>query len=156
MCASVVQGLVFERPFVKRFALCYRSVVCPVCNVRALWPTGWTDQDETWQAGKPRPWPHCVRWGPSCPPPKGHSPQFSAHICCGQMAAWIKMSLGIELGIGPGDFVLDGDPAAPSPKRRVESSKCALSLLVCSSSSSTALCILFLEKKLNHTQPVPI
>ena len=31
------------------------------------------------------------------------------------MAAWIKMSLGVELGLGPGDFVLDGDPA-PSPK----------------------------------------
>jgi len=45
------------------------------------------------------------------PPPKGHSPQFSAHISCGQMAAWIKMSLGMELGLGPGDFVLDGDPA---------------------------------------------
>ena len=26
------------------------------------------------------------------------------------------MSLGMELGLGPGDFVLDGDPA-PSPKR---------------------------------------
>jgi len=59
------------------------------------------------------PWPHCVRWGPSSPPPKGHSPQFSAHICCGQMAAWIKMSLGMELGVGPADFVLD---APPSPK----------------------------------------
>jgi len=33
------------------------------------------------------------------------------------MAAWIKMSLSMELGLGPGDFVLDGDPAAPSPKR---------------------------------------
>jgi len=29
------------------------------------------------------------------------------------MAAWIKMPLGMELGIGPGDFVLDGDPAPP-------------------------------------------
>ena len=47
------------------------------------------------------------------PPPKGHSPQFSAHICCGQMAAWIKMPLGMELGLGPGDFVLNGDPASP-------------------------------------------
>ena len=27
------------------------------------------------------------------------------------MAAWIKMSLGMELGLGPGDFVLDGDPS---------------------------------------------
>ena len=32
------------------------------------------------------------------------------------MAAWIKMSLGMELGLDPGDFVLDGDPVAPSPK----------------------------------------
>ena len=28
------------------------------------------------------------------------------------MAAWIKMSLGMELGLGPGDFVLDGDQTA--------------------------------------------
>ena len=26
------------------------------------------------------------------------------------------MSLGMELGLGPVDFVLDGDPARPSPK----------------------------------------
>jgi len=45
------------------------------------------------------------------PPPKGHShPQFSAHISCGQMAALIKLSLGMELGLGPGDFVLEGTP----------------------------------------------
>ena len=25
------------------------------------------------------------------------------------------MALGMELGLGPGDFVLDRDPAAPSP-----------------------------------------
>jgi len=31
------------------------------------------------------------------------------------MAAWIKMSLGMELDLGPGEFVLDVDPA-PSPK----------------------------------------
>jgi len=31
------------------------------------------------------------------------------------MAAWIIMSLGMELGLSPGDFVLDGDPA-PTPK----------------------------------------
>ena len=54
--------LIFGRRLVKRFTLCYRSVVClscPVCDVRALWPNGWTDQDETWHAGRPRPWPHC-------------------------------------------------------------------------------------------------
>jgi len=44
--------------------------VCPVCNVGVLWPNGLTDQDETSHAGRPWPWPHCVRWGPSSPPPK--------------------------------------------------------------------------------------
>jgi len=32
------------------------------------------------------------------------------------MAAWIKMPFGMELGLGPGDFGLDGDPA-PLPKK---------------------------------------
>jgi len=39
----------FRRPFVKRFALCYQTVVCPVlsvCDVGVLWPNGWMDQDE--------------------------------------------------------------------------------------------------------------
>ena len=27
------------------------------------------------------------------------------------MAAWTKTPLGMDLGLGPGDFVLDGDPA---------------------------------------------
>ena len=27
------------------------------------------------------------------------------------MAGWIKMSLGTEVGLGPGGIVLDGDPA---------------------------------------------
>jgi len=32
------------------------------------------------------------------------------------MAGWIKMSLGMEVGLGPGDFVLDGDPVPPPQK----------------------------------------
>jgi len=56
---------------------------------------------------------------PVPPPPKGHSPQFSTHICCGQTAAWIEMPLGMEVGLGPGDFVLDGDPL-PLPKKEAE------------------------------------
>ena len=31
------------------------------------------------------------------------------------MAAWIKVSLGMELDLGPGDFLLGGDPAPPPP-----------------------------------------
>ena len=84
--------------------------VLSVCDVSSQWPNGWTDQDETWHAGRPRPWPHCVRWGPQ----RGTAPHS---ICCGQMAAWIKMPLGMEVGLGPGDFVLDGDPALLSPKK---------------------------------------
>jgi len=53
---------------------------------------------------------------PAALPPKVHGPQFSAHICCGQMAGWIKMPLGMEVGLGPGDLVLDGDPAPPPQK----------------------------------------
>jgi len=41
--------------------------------------------------------------------------QFSAHLYCAQMAGCIKMSLSMELGLSPGEFVLDWDPA-PSPK----------------------------------------
>jgi len=60
---------IFGRPFVKQFALCYRTVVLSVCDVGVLWPNGRTDQDETWHAGSPWTWPHCVRWGPSSPSP---------------------------------------------------------------------------------------
>jgi len=37
------------------------------------------------------------------------------------MAGWIKMSLGMEVGLSPGDFVLDGDAATP-PKKGAEPS----------------------------------
>ena len=108
------------RPFVKWFALCYRTVVCPVlsCLSVTLVYCGQTVGRIKMKLGMqiglgPG---HVVLGGnPAAPPPKGHSPQFSSHIYCRQMAAWIKMSLGMELGLGPGDFVLDGDPL-PSPK----------------------------------------
>jgi len=29
----------------------------------------------------------------------------------GQMFGWIKMKLGMQVGLGPGHIVLDGDPA---------------------------------------------
>ena len=84
----------------------------PHFSVHALWPNGWIDQDATVQS-RPRPWPHCVRWGPSSPPPKGAQPPIFVHVCCSQTAAWIKMPLGTEVDFGPVDIVLDGDPALP-------------------------------------------
>jgi len=88
---------VFGRPFVKRFALCYQTVVClyvlscPVCDVRALWPNGRIKIKLGTHVGLGPG--HIVLdgdWGPAPPPPKGHSPrpifgpnfrpQFSAAI----------------------------------------------------------------------------
>ena len=69
------------------------------------------DQNETWHAGRPQLWPYCVRWGPSSPLPKEHSPQFVAHVYCGQMAVCIRILLDTEVGLSLGDIVLDGDPA---------------------------------------------
>ena len=72
-CVSIGSA-VSGRPFVKRFALCYRTVVCLSCLSVTL-------------------------------------------MYCGQTAGWIKMPLGMEVDIGPGDILLDGDPAFPSQKR---------------------------------------
>ena len=46
---------------------------------------------------------------------KGRStpPQFSAHFYCAQTAGCIKMPLGMDEGLSPGDIVLDGEPVSP-------------------------------------------
>jgi len=87
---------------------------------------------------------------PASPPEKGHTPQISAHVCCGpfcsqivahvsyswalvwaspypvtflsvlsvmmlccgQTVGWIKMKLGVEVGLRSGHIVFDGDPAS--------------------------------------------
>jgi len=63
---------------------------------------------------------HIVLDGDRAPPPKkgaephsavGPSP-FSVHVYCGKTTEWIKMAVGMEMGLGPADIVLDGDPAA--------------------------------------------
>jgi len=59
----VFESSIFVRPFVKRFALSYRTVVCPVCLSVTL-------------------------------------------VYCGQKVGWIKMTLGTEVGLGPGDIML--------------------------------------------------
>ena len=35
-------------------------------------------------------------------------------VYCGQTVEWTRMSLGTEIGLDPGDIVLDGDPARPT------------------------------------------
>jgi len=82
----------------------------PLPNFRptSIVANGCMDQDATWYGGRPRPTRHCVRWDPAPPPLKGHSPQFSDNVRCGQTAGWTKIPLGTDVGLGPGDFVFDG------------------------------------------------
>jgi len=65
-----VNTTVLGRPFVKRFALCYQTVVSLSITL----------------------------------------------VYCGQTVGWIKMKLGMQVGLGPGHIVLDGYPAPPPPK----------------------------------------
>jgi len=37
-------------------------------------------------------------------------------VYCDQTVGWIKMKLGKQVGLGPGDIVLDGNPAPSPPK----------------------------------------
>jgi len=111
-CFVLFRSVIFGKPFIKRFALCYRLLCClsilsclSVCDVRVLWPNGrQASVSATLLDGDP------------APPRRGHSPQFSAHVRCGQTSGWITMPLGMEEGLGPGDIVLDRDPA-PSPQK---------------------------------------
>jgi len=118
------------------------------------------DQDVTWHAGRPQPWPDSVRWGTQLPTPKRRTaPNFrpisiaakrldalryhlvqryasaEATLCymgtqlplpksstaplfgpCplwpNGWGGWTEMPLGMELGLGSGNFELDGDQAA--------------------------------------------
>ena len=83
-----------------------------ILGPRLLWPNGCMDQDATWYEGRRGPSRHCIRWGPSSPK-RGTAPHLLANVYCGQMAGWIKMPLGTEIGLGPGHIVLDGDLSPP-------------------------------------------
>jgi len=43
-------------------------------------------------------------------------------VHCGQTVGWIKMKLGVQVGLGPGHIVLDGDPS-PLPQRGTASTQ---------------------------------
>ena len=54
-----------------------------------------------------------VRWGPSSPSQKQTEPPFSAYVCCGQTAGWIKMTIGMVVGL----IVLDFGASSLSRKK---------------------------------------
>ena len=77
------------------------------------------DQDVTWYGARPWPGDFVLDGDPAPLSPKGEgggTPKFSADVYCGQTAGWMKLVLGMEVGLSPYDFVLDGDPA-PCHKR---------------------------------------
>jgi len=98
-------------------------------------------QDATWYGGRPQPRRLFVLDGDPAPLPKKEAdPQFSAHVYCSQTAGWIKMALGMEVGLGQVHIVLDGDTAPLHKKggrapnfqlifivaKRLDASKCHL------------------------------
>ena len=123
-------------------SVCPVCLSCPACLSLTLvycgQTVGWIKMKLGTEAGL-RP-SHIVLDGDSASSsPKGHSLQFSAHVCCGQAASWIKMPLGTEVGLGPGNIVhVDADPARPTrgtvPKfrpmsvvaKRLDESRCHL------------------------------
>jgi len=99
-----------------------KAQLYPTPNFRPMsclfWPTGWMDQGATWYEGRPRPRPHCVRSEPSSPPPKkGHNcPIFGPCLLCLPPNVWMdqdRPTTWYKVGLGPGDIVLDRDPASP-------------------------------------------
>ena len=91
-----------------------RCPVClSVCDIGALWPNGCTDQDETRYAGRPRPCPRCVTWGPSSPSSEGAQPTIFRQCPMWPTAGWMKTPLGTVVELSPGHIVivLDGIPA---------------------------------------------
>ena len=83
----------------------------PVFGPYLLRPNGCMDQYVTCNGGRPRPRRLCVRWGPRSPLTKGGgSPQIF-----GPCLLWMKLVLGMEVGLSPGDGIRWGP--SPLPKR---------------------------------------
>ena len=77
----------------------------PILDPFLLRPNGYMHQDATCYGGRPQPWGLYVRWGPSPIPKKCAEPPIFSPYLCGQMAGWIEMPLGTEIGLSPGDTV---------------------------------------------------
>jgi len=76
------------------------------------------------------------------------------------MAAWINMSLRMELGLAPSDFVLDGNPA-PLPKKLAEPPKKLSAHVYCGQTAGWIKMVLGMEVGLSpgdfvlYGDPVP-
>jgi len=59
----------------------------------------------------------CVTWDPAPAQKRNTAAPNFRPVSCGQTAGWIKMSLGMEIGLCPGHVVLVGDPPTPLPPK---------------------------------------
>jgi len=93
--------MIFGQPFVKRFTLCYQTVVCPVClSVRSVTlvrygqTVGWIMMPLDMEVDLSRlsPGDIVLDGDPASPPKKGQSspPHISAHVYCGQSIAYLS------------------------------------------------------------------
>jgi len=76
------------------------------------------DQDETWHAGRPRPWSLSVRWGPSFPSPeRGQSPPiFGPYLLW--LNGWMDQDATWQGGRPqPKRHCVRCGPSSPSSKR---------------------------------------
>ena len=95
-----------------------------------LWPNGWMDQDATWYSGSLIPG-HIVLEGDPAPLPKRgaeppHPTPFSARVCCGQTAGWIKVPLDREVDVGPRRHRVTWGPSSPKWAQPSISGPCVL------------------------------
>ena len=96
----------------KTVTLCYGTVVLSVClSVTLVYivatgqTVGWIKMKLGIDAGLD-PFDIVLDGDPAPPegdgdpaPPEGAQPRFSANVCCGQTAGWIKILLGREVGL---------------------------------------------------------
>jgi len=148
----------FWATFVKRFALCYQTVVCPVCLsvtfVHCGQTVGRIKMKLSTQVGL-GPGHIVLDRDPAPPSPNGHIPHpiFGPYLlrpnaCMYQDATWYGAKSQ------PRRLCVRWGPSPPKFSAHVHYSYCdfvgtlhnAQSLLICSSSSFSILCILFLEK----------
>jgi len=96
----------------KRYSPQFLAHVC--CGQTA----GRMDQDAFWYGGMPRPWRYCVicvRWGPSSPSQKRHSPPIFCP-CLLQLSAWMHQdTTWYRSRPQPRRHCVTRDPATPAP-----------------------------------------